>query len=185
MKVLSISATSASVERVFSQSEFLFRQHLASMTRTTLQQLTMLKCNRGNLFTTRCTSCGFIEENNDSPICEALRNRGLPNESGPEIPTKDLPSGRKCQSFVRSHVVWFEESLWPDIIDIITDELNRCDLFLVVCFCLFHVFLMIYLKVETSGVVYPAAGFARMIAAKGVSVVEVNVEKTPYTDFTM
>ncbi|CAF4226218.1 unnamed protein product, partial [Rotaria magnacalcarata] len=30
----------------------------------------------GNLFTVRCTSCGFIEENNDSPICEALRNRG-------------------------------------------------------------------------------------------------------------
>ncbi|CAF3285043.1 unnamed protein product [Rotaria sp. Silwood2] len=45
-KVLSIPATSAPVERVFSQSGFLFRQHRASMTRTTLQQLTMLKCNR-------------------------------------------------------------------------------------------------------------------------------------------
>ncbi|CAF3421519.1 unnamed protein product [Rotaria socialis] len=47
MKFLSIPATSAPVERVFSQSGFLFRQHRASMTRTTLQQLTMLKCNRG------------------------------------------------------------------------------------------------------------------------------------------
>ncbi|CAF1344537.1 unnamed protein product [Rotaria sordida] len=46
MKILSIPATSAPVERVFSQSGFLFRQHRASMTRTTLQQLTMLKCNR-------------------------------------------------------------------------------------------------------------------------------------------
>ncbi|CAF4212384.1 unnamed protein product, partial [Rotaria magnacalcarata] len=43
MKFLSIPATSAPVERVFSQSVFLFRQHRASMTRTTLQQLTMLK----------------------------------------------------------------------------------------------------------------------------------------------
>lgn len=47
IKILSIPATSAPVERVFSQSGFLFRQHRASMTRTTLQQLTMLKCNRG------------------------------------------------------------------------------------------------------------------------------------------
>ncbi|CAM4988289.1 unnamed protein product, partial [Rotaria socialis] len=47
MKFLSIPATSAPVEGVSSQSGFLFRQHRASMTRTTLQQLTMLKCNRG------------------------------------------------------------------------------------------------------------------------------------------
>jgi hypothetical protein len=47
MRLLSIPATSAPVERVFSQSGFLFRQHRASMTRSTLQQLTMLKCNRG------------------------------------------------------------------------------------------------------------------------------------------
>ncbi|CAF1503196.1 unnamed protein product [Adineta ricciae] len=45
-KFLSIPATSAPVERVFSQSGFFFRQHRASMSRTTLQQLTMLKCNR-------------------------------------------------------------------------------------------------------------------------------------------
>ncbi|CAF2832828.1 unnamed protein product [Rotaria sp. Silwood2] len=46
LKILSIPATSTLVERVFSQSGFLFRQHRASMTRTTLQQLTMLKCSR-------------------------------------------------------------------------------------------------------------------------------------------
>lgn len=45
-KILCVPATSAPVERVFSQSGFLFRQHRASMSRTTLQQLTMLKCNR-------------------------------------------------------------------------------------------------------------------------------------------
>ncbi|CAF1197389.1 unnamed protein product [Didymodactylos carnosus] len=46
LKVLSTPATSAPVEKVFSQSGFLFRQHRASMTRTTLQQTTMLKRNR-------------------------------------------------------------------------------------------------------------------------------------------
>lgn len=45
-KVLCVPATSAPVERIFSQSGFLLRQHRASMTRTNLQQLTMLKCNR-------------------------------------------------------------------------------------------------------------------------------------------
>ncbi|CAF3300822.1 unnamed protein product [Rotaria socialis] len=45
VKVLCVSATSAPVERVFSQSGFLMRQHRASMSNTTLQMLTMLKCN--------------------------------------------------------------------------------------------------------------------------------------------
>lgn len=45
-KIICVPATSAPVERVFSQSGFLLRQDRASMTRTTLQQLTMLKCNR-------------------------------------------------------------------------------------------------------------------------------------------
>ncbi|CAF3548179.1 unnamed protein product [Rotaria sp. Silwood1] len=63
---------------------------------------------------TRCTSCGFIEENNHSLICEALRNGGLPNDSGPEISVKDLPSCHQCGSLIRPHIVWFGESLWPD-----------------------------------------------------------------------
>ena len=44
-KYLCIPATSAAVERVFSQSGFLFRSHRARMSRKTLQQLTLLKCN--------------------------------------------------------------------------------------------------------------------------------------------
>ncbi|CAF3267386.1 unnamed protein product, partial [Rotaria socialis] len=42
-KYLCIPATTAAVERVFSQSGFLFRPHRARMTRKTLQQLTLLK----------------------------------------------------------------------------------------------------------------------------------------------
>ena len=45
-KILSVPATSSPVERIFSQSGFLFRQHRAKMSRKTLQMLTMLKCNK-------------------------------------------------------------------------------------------------------------------------------------------
>ena len=45
-KVLCVPATSAPVERIFSQSGFIFRQHRAKMSRKTLQMLTMLKCNK-------------------------------------------------------------------------------------------------------------------------------------------
>ena len=45
IKYLCIPATSASVERIFSQTGFIFRSHRARMLRQTLQQLTLLKCN--------------------------------------------------------------------------------------------------------------------------------------------
>ncbi|CAF3849642.1 unnamed protein product [Rotaria magnacalcarata] len=47
-KYLCIPATSAAVERIFSQSGFIFRSHRARMSRKTLQQLTLLKCNSEN-----------------------------------------------------------------------------------------------------------------------------------------
>ena len=46
-KVLTVPATSSPVERIFSQSGFIFRQHRARMSRKTLQMSTMLKCNQG------------------------------------------------------------------------------------------------------------------------------------------
>jgi hypothetical protein len=46
-KVFTVPATSSPVERNFSQSGFIFRQHRAKMSRKTLQMLTMLKCNQG------------------------------------------------------------------------------------------------------------------------------------------
>jgi hypothetical protein len=128
----------------------------------------------GNLFTTRCTSCGFIEENNDSPICEALRHRGyihvyllllialkyirLPNENGPEIAVTDLPSCRQCQSLVRPHVVWFGESLWPDVLEKIDEEISRCDLFLVVCLSFFSVSLVSIRSIEGGNISHCLSG---------------------------
>ncbi|CAF1482350.1 unnamed protein product [Rotaria magnacalcarata] len=46
-KVFTVPATSSPVERVFSQSGFIFRQHRSKMSRKTLQMLTILKCNQG------------------------------------------------------------------------------------------------------------------------------------------
>ncbi|CAF1091717.1 unnamed protein product [Adineta ricciae] len=123
--------------------------------------------NIGNLFKTRCTSCGFVEENKNNPICEALRGRGLPDvETGSEIPVADLPLCRQCQSLVRPHVVWFGETLWPDVREKIDKEIAQCDLFLVA---------------GTSSVVYPAAAYASIISRLGVPVAEINIESTPST----
>lgn len=30
----------------------------------------------GTLFKTKCLTCGDVAKNNDSPICESLRNKG-------------------------------------------------------------------------------------------------------------
>ncbi|CAK8672056.1 unnamed protein product [Clavelina lepadiformis] len=53
----------------------------------------------GSLFKTKCTSCGEIKENRDSPICEALRNKGAPDAGNPDarIPIKDLPKCTSCE----------------------------------------------------------------------------------------
>ena len=34
----------------------------------------------GSLFKTRCTGCGRVESNRDSPICESLRDKGKISE---------------------------------------------------------------------------------------------------------
>lgn len=44
-QVLCVPATSAAVERTFSQSGFLMRSHRSTMTKSTLSRLTLLKCN--------------------------------------------------------------------------------------------------------------------------------------------
>lgn len=44
-KYLCVPATSSEVERMFSQSGFLFRPHRSRMSRKTFEQLTLLKCN--------------------------------------------------------------------------------------------------------------------------------------------
>lgn len=66
-----------------------------------------------------------------------------------------------CGAPLRPQVVWFGEQ--PEHLGRIQDALLRCGLFL---------------SVGTSGVVYPAAGFAAVVARRGVPTVEVNPDPT-------
>ncbi|XP_067651269.1 NAD-dependent protein deacylase-like [Haliotis asinina] len=124
----------------------------------------------GSLFKTRCTKCSDVAVNRDSPICESLRGKGAPEPDVSEarIPVDQLPMCKKpgCGGLLRPHVVWFGESLNRDVLMQSGEELDKCDLCLVV---------------GTSSVVYPAAMFAPQVASRGVPVAEFNMESTPAT----
>lgn len=81
--------------------------------------------------------------------------------------TQDLFSGTRCRACggiggLRPHIVWFGE--FPFEMDRIMGALAKADLF--IC-------------VGTSGVVYPAAGFAREAARRATCrLIEVNVDQT-------
>ncbi|XP_041376312.1 NAD-dependent protein deacylase sirtuin-5, mitochondrial-like isoform X2 [Gigantopelta aegis] len=126
----------------------------------------------GNLFKTRCTKCGDVSVNKDSPICSALAGKGAPDPDAKDakIQVQDLPRCKKdkCGGLLRPHVVWFGESLDNNILHKTDEELNKCDLLLVI---------------GTSSVVYPAASFAPMVASRGVPVAEFNIEETPTTGY--
>ncbi|XP_023940792.1 NAD-dependent protein deacylase sirtuin-5, mitochondrial [Bicyclus anynana] len=124
----------------------------------------------GNLYKTRCTKCKEVLENTDSPICEALANRGAPDSNvvGSDIPVKSLPHCRKpnCGGLLRPHIVWFGEGLDPIVLEQAGAAMSSCDVCLVV---------------GTSSVVYPAAMFAPQAAQRGAIVAEFNIEPTPAT----
>lgn len=124
----------------------------------------------GSLFRTCCMSCGHVEVNHKSPICAALEGKGAPdpNTSDAQIPPHDLPRCEQggCSGLLRPNVVWFGETLDSDILTRVEEELDLCDLCLVV---------------GTSSIVYPAAMFAPQVAARGIPVAEFNMEETPAT----
>jgi NAD-dependent deacetylase len=84
-----------------------------------------------------------------------------------EIPILIPPTCRLCQALLRPHIVWFGESLWEE-------DLRRCDQAIQSCDLL--------LVIGTSGVVYPAAGFASVAKKVGALVIEINLESTPQSD---
>lgn len=81
--------------------------------------------------------------------------------------SRDLSSGSRCRACgtigsLRPHIVWFGE--YPLEMDRITTALKKADLFV---------------SIGTSGVVYPAAGFAAQAAANGKCLlIEVNKDST-------
>jgi NAD-dependent deacetylase len=81
-----------------------------------------------------------------------------------EVPLTLLPTCRDCGGLLRPHIVWFGESL--DVRD-----LDRCETALRAC--------DVCLVIGTSGVVYPAAGFAAIAKRYGAYVAEINLDPTP------
>ena len=85
-------------------------------------------------------------------------------ENNHDVPIAILPACGRCKGLLRPHIVWFGESLFPDDLARCASALQTCDLLLII---------------GTSGVVYPAAGFASLAKEAGAFVAEVNVEPTP------
>jgi NAD-dependent deacetylase sirtuin 5 len=125
----------------------------------------------GTLFKTRCTKCGDVAANHDSPIFQAMIGKGDPDPGvlDSSIPLKDLPHCKRanCNGLLRPFVTWFGESLDPDVLDQTQQELDNCDMCIII---------------GTSSIVYPAAMFAPQVAARGVPVAEFNIESTPSTN---
>lgn len=84
-----------------------------------------------------------------------------------QIPLPLLPHCGRCGELLRPHIVWFGESLHEEDLARCAKQLQACDVLLVI---------------GTSGVVYPAAGFASIAKEAGAYVIEVNLDPTPQSD---
>jgi len=106
----------------------------------------------GSLFRVRCTGCGRRRE-----------HRGEVDASGRDT----LPFCGSCGELLRPDVVWFGESLDPDVLGAAREAALSADVCLVV---------------GTSAVVQPAASLASVASGAGAALVEVNPEATPISD---
>lgn len=84
-----------------------------------------------------------------------------------DIPLSIPPACQECRALLRPHIVWFGESLWEEDLHRCDEALRACDLLLVI---------------GTSGVVYPAAGFAAVAKEVGARVIEINLDSTTESD---
>ena len=101
----------------------------------------------GSVWSVRCLACGL----------ESVDLR---------IPMPEIPPHCDCGGLLRPGVVWFGESLPPEIWKAAQQAARSAELFLVI---------------GTSAVVYPAAGLAELAKASGARVVEINIAETPLT----
>ncbi|KAF9534395.1 DHS-like NAD/FAD-binding domain-containing protein [Crepidotus variabilis] len=120
----------------------------------------------GRLFDVLCTeeTCGHIEFNLSSPICQGLAGAEILFENGvinPIVDEEQLPRCSKCGSLARPGVVWFGEE--PHKLAEVDEIVKSAD------FCL---------VIGTSSSVYPAAGYAYQVKDNGGKVALFNLEKT-------
>ncbi|WHZ14281.1 MAG: NAD-dependent protein deacetylase of SIR2 family [Nitrospira sp.] len=81
-----------------------------------------------------------------------------------DVPISILPLCRSCGGLLRPHIVWFGEALAEEDLRTSDEALRSSDLCLII---------------GTSGLVYPAAGFASIAKQAGAFVVEINLDATP------
>jgi NAD-dependent deacetylase len=101
----------------------------------------------GSIWKVRCTACGLVGEDRRVPL---------------PIP----PLCAACGGLLRPGVVWFGESLDPELLDKVQQALQKVQLMLVA---------------GTSAVVQPAASFALWAKERGARLVEINPAPTPLT----
>jgi NAD-dependent protein deacetylase sirtuin 5 len=132
----------------------------------------------GDLWTLKCERprCGYSERNFKDPVVPSLKVDDFPaDEKVPDIPQGALPHCPKCvTSLLRPGVVFFNEPLPGEssgslslTVDAALEKVEewlatKVDLLLVV---------------GTSGVVYPAAGYAWRVKMRGAKVAVFNIEK--------
>jgi len=104
----------------------------------------------GNIWKLRCTKENTIVENYDSPL----------KEVPPHCPT--------CGEMLRPHVVWFGESLDPDVLHRAFASSSLCEVMLVI---------------GTSAYVQPAASLPLYASEAGASIIEINPDPTPLTSY--
>lgn len=85
-------------------------------------------------------------------------------EENRDVPIALLPTCRQCGGLLRPHIIWFGESLATEDLARCAEALRSCDVLLII---------------GTSGVVYPAAGFAAVARLAGAFVAEINLDQTP------
>jgi NAD-dependent deacetylase len=100
----------------------------------------------GDLWALKCISCDHTERLS--------------------APATGIPPCPKCDKHLRPDVVWFGESLDPDIMRLVYVELERADACIVI---------------GTSAYVQPAASFPLIVKQQGGRIIEVNVEQTMLT----
>ncbi len=102
----------------------------------------------GNIWTVRCTKCGRQWD-----------------KTGERLP--DLPNCEQCGGLLRPGVVWFGESLPPQVWQEAELAVRECDCLLVI---------------GTSAQVHPAAGLAWIARESGAQVIEINLDPTPASE---
>ncbi|MBT8479261.1 MAG: NAD-dependent deacylase [Gemmatimonadetes bacterium] len=87
--------------------------------------------------------------------------------SSRDLPAQPVPICPQCGGQLRPTVVWFGESLPGPALADSEEAIRQCDVMIVV---------------GTSGVVEPAASFARWARSRGARIVEINLESTPISE---